>query len=249
MMMKRFLLVTAYDGTNYSGYQIQPGQPTIEGILNKALSEFLNEDIKTIGASRTDAGVHSYGNIAVFDSNTTIPAEKISYALNTRLPADIRVVKSFEVREDFHPRRDVTDKTYEYRITFGEFELPTERLYSYHIRHDIDVSKMKKAAAYIEGEHDFTSFCSAKTDKEDKVRTVYEILIELKDENSLTISVRGNGFLYNMVRIIAGTLVKAGEGKILPESIPEIIETRDRSKAGPTLPAKGLFLKEIRYNS
>lgn len=244
--MKRFLLLVAYDGTDFHGYQIQPKARTVEGVLNQTLSEFLKEEIVTIGASRTDAGVHSYGNLAVFDSETTIPAEKLALALNTKLPEDVRIIKSLQVSSDFHPRKNVVEKTYEYHINQSEIELPTKRFYSYHVRKRLNLEEMKKAASLIEGRHDFTSFCSAKTDKEDKVREVYEVSIREEGED-IVISVRGNGFLYNMVRIIAGTLVKVGEGKLVPSEIPVILEKKDRTLAGKTLPPEGLFLKEIKY--
>lgn len=247
--MKRFLLVVAYDGTCYSGYQIQPENvPTVEGMLNMTLSEFLKEEIVTIGASRTDAGVHAYGNVAVFDSETTIPPEKLALALNTKLIGSIRIIQSREVPADFHPRKKVVDKTYEYLLDRSKIQFPTERKYSYHCPKDLDIEKMRKAAAFMEGEHDFTSFCSTKTEKENKVRRVYQITIE-EEGHKIKISVRGNGFLYNMVRIIVGTLVKVGEGKLSPEEIPNIIEKKDRTLAGMTLPPQGLFLKEIRYES
>ena len=245
--MKRFKLTVAYDGTAYCGYQYQPELPTIEGCVNDALSELLKENIVTIGASRTDAGVHSYGNVAVFDSNTTIPAEKLAPALNTKLPDSIRIMESREVPIDFHPRRNVIDKTYEYHINTATIPFPTDRKYIHNVKHDLNIENMKEAAKFIEGRHDFTSFCSTKTDKEDKIRTVFQIDVKEFLRNGIVIRVRGDGFLYNMVRIIAGTLVKAGEGKIKPEDIPVIIERKDRGHLGTTLPAKGLFLMGIRY--
>ena len=245
--MKRFKLVVAYDGTAYCGYQYQPELPTVEGCVNDALSELLGENIITIGASRTDAGVHAYGNVAVFDSDTTIPAEKLSPALNTKLADDIRIMESLEVAADFHPRKNVIDKTYEYHINTAKIPFPTGRLYSYNVKHNLDIKAMREAAKFIEGRHDFTSFCSAKTDKEDKVRTVFQIDVEEALRSELIIRVRGDGFLYNMVRIIAGTLVKVGEGKIRPDEISSIIERKDRGHLGTTLPAKGLFLMGIRY--
>lgn len=245
--MKRFKLVIAYDGTYFCGYQYQPELPTVEGSVNLALSELLGRNTVTIGASRTDAGVHAYGNVAVFDADTSIPAEKLALALNTKLDDSIRIMESIEVSPDFHPRANVIDKTYEYHINTAKICFPTERRYSHHINRSLDLEAMRKAAKLIEGRHDFTSFCSAKTDKEDKVRTVFQIDIEEVGRNGLIIRVRGDGFLYNMVRIIAGTLVKAGEGKIKPEEIPSIIKRKDRGHLGTTLPAKGLFLMGIRY--
>jgi tRNA pseudouridine synthase A len=245
--MKRFKLTVAYDGTAYCGYQYQPELPTVEGFVNDALSELLGENIVTIGASRTDAGVHAFGNVAVFDSDTRIPAENLALALNTKLADDIRITESLEVAADFHPRKNVIDKTYEYHINTAKIPFPTDRLYIYNVKHKLDIAAMREAAKYIEGRHDFTSFCSTKTDKEDKVRTVFQIDVEEALRSELIIRVRGDGFLYNMVRIIAGTLVKVGEGKILPDEIPPIIERKDRGHLGTTLPAKGLFLIGIRY--
>ena len=245
--MKRFKLTVAYDGTAYCGYQYQPELPTVEGFVNDALSELLGENIVTIGASRTDAGVHAFGNVAVFDSDTRIPAENLALALNTKLADDIRITESLEVAADFHPRKNVIDKTYEYHINTAKIPFPTDRLYIYNVKHKLDIAAMREAAKYIEGRHDFTSFCSTKTDKEDKVRTVFQIDVEEALRSELIIRVRGDSFLYNMVRIIAGTLVKVGEGKILPDEIPPIIERKDRGHLGTTLPAKGLFLMGIRY--
>ena len=245
--MKRFKLTVAYDGTAYCGYQYQPELPTVEGFVNDALSELLGENIVTIGASRTDSGVHAYGNVAVFDSDTRIPAEKLALALNTKLADDIRITESLEVAADFHPRKNVIDKTYEYHINTAKIPFPTDRLYIYNVKHKLDIAAMREAAKYIEGRHDFTSFCSAKTDKEDKVRTVFQIDVEEALRSELIIRVRGDGFLYNMVRIIAGTLVKVGEGKISPNEILSIIKRKDRGHLGTTLPAKGLFLMGIRY--
>ena len=245
--MKRFKLIVAYDGLAYCGYQYQPELPTVEGVLNDVLSELLGEKIVTIGASRTDTGVHAYGNVAVFDSNTKIPAEKLALAINANIIKSIRIMESSEVAADFHPRRNVIDKTYEYHINMAKIIFPTDRMYRHNVNHALDIEAMKEAAKFIEGRHDFTSFCSAKTDKEDKVRTVFQIDIEEVPRNGIIIRVRGDGFLYNMVRIIAGTLVKVGEGKIKPEEIPDIIEKKDRKHLGTTLPANGLFLMGIRY--
>lgn len=244
--MKRIMLTVAYDGTNYSGWQIQPGVPTIEGILNTELSLLLKEEIHVIGASRTDAGVHAEGAVCVFDTDSRIPGEKFSYALNQSLPEDIRIRASKEVAADFHPRKVPTKKTYEYRIYCDEFPLPTNRLYTHFTYLKLDVSAMKSACSYFIGEHDFKSFCSAHTDVETTVRTIYDL--HIKEEGKLlTISVCGNGFLYNMVRIIAGTLIDVGCGRIQAEDIPEIIEKKDRSYAGQTAPAKGLCLHHYEF--
>ncbi len=245
--MKRVKLVIAYDGTRYCGWQLQPGQPTIEAELNKALSELLGEEIVVIGASRTDSGVHALGNVAVFDTNSAIPAEKISFALNVRLPEDIRVQSSTQVEDAFHPRRTVSRKTYEYRILNRKIALPTERLYSTFIYYDLDIARMREAAGYLIGEHDFKSFCSVKTQVTDTVRTIYQLDIR-QDGDIIIISVTGSGFLYNMVRIIAGTLIEIGRGAYPPERIKEMLEGCDRKLAGPTAPANGLCLIKIEYN-
>ena len=244
--MKRVRLTVAYDGTNYHGWQIQNNGITVESELNRCLSELLQEEIRVIGASRTDAGVHALGNIAVFDTNARMPAEKISYALNQRLPEDIRIQKSEEVAPDWHPRHVDSRKTYEYRIYRGEFPMPVKRLYSYFTYRRLDVEKMRRAAAYLEGEHDFQSFCQTGAQTETTVRRIYAIEIE-EQGAELVIRVCGNGFLYNMVRIIAGTLMEVGEGKRAPEDMERILAACDRAAAGPTAPAQGLMLMRYEF--
>ncbi len=244
--MKRVKLVVAYDGSAYHGWQIQPGAPTIEGELNKALSELLQEEIQVIGASRTDSGVHALCNVAVFDTHARIPAEKISYALNQRLPEDIRIQESMEVPADFHPRHCNSRKTYEYRILNRPFPLPTKRLYAHFTYVPMDVRKMQAAADYLVGEHDFKSFCSVNSAAETTVRTIYELTVD-KQEEEIVIRVCGNGFLYNMVRIIAGTLMEAGRGNIEPEQVVKMLEAKDRQAAGPTAPACGLMLVKYEF--
>lgn len=246
--MKRVKLIVAYDGTNYSGWQFQKNAVTIEQKLNEALSSLLGEEIAVIGASRTDAGVHSLGNVCIFDTNTQIPAEKICYALNARLPEDIVVQDSCEVAADFHPRAGKSSKTYEYRILNREFRDPTRRRDTYFYHHNLDVEAMQKAAGFLEGEHDFKSFCSVHTQVETTVRTIYRCTAE-KDGDIIRIRVVGNGFLYNMVRIIAGTLIEVGAGKRKPEDILLMLEKKDRCCAGPTAPACGLTMIGISYNS
>ena len=244
--MKRIKLTIAYDGTNHCGWQVQPNGITVEEVVNKALKKLTGEDIQVIGASRTDSGVHALGNVAVFDTHTTIPPERISYALNQRLPEDIVIVKSEEVAEDFHPRYCDCSKTYEYHILNTRIPIPTKRLTNYFVSYDLDVEKMRKAAGYLIGEHDFVSFCNVRTDVEDTVRTVTELEI-LKDGEEITIRISGNGFLYNMVRIIVGTLIRVGRGFYEPEKVKEILEAKDRKAAGVTAPPHGLILAEIRY--
>lgn len=244
--MMRVKLVVAYDGTNYSGWQLQKNAITIEQKLNEALTNLLGEEIVVIGASRTDAGVHSLGNVCIFDTDTRMPAEKICFALNSRLPEDIVVQDSCEVAANFHPRAGKSSKTYEYRILNRTFPDPTRRRDTYFYHYSLDVEAMKKAASYLEGEHDFKSFCSVHAQVETTVRTIYSCTVE-KDDDVIKIRVTGNGFLYNMVRIIAGTLIEVGAGKRKPEEILKMLEKTDRTVAGPTAPAHGLTMICINY--
>ncbi len=246
MSKKRVRLTVAYDGTAYHGWQVQPGVVTIESKLNECLSELLKEEIQVIGASRTDSGVHALGNIAVFDTSARMPAEKISYALNQRLPEDIRIQKSEEVPSDWHPRHCESRKTYEYRIYRAEFPMPVNRLYALFTYHKLEVEKMRQAAFYLEGEHDFKSFCQTGAQVESTVRRIYSVEV-LEEGRELVIRVCGNGFLYNMVRIIVGTLLEIGQGKRTPEDMAQILEKKDRSAAGPTAPAHGLMLMKYEF--
>jgi len=245
--MRRIKLEIAYDGTRYCGWQVQPEEITVEGLINEKLSQLLGEKIEVIGASRTDSGVHAMGNVAVFDTNSSIPAEKFAKALNVRLPEDIRVQTSCEAPIDFHPRRTECVKTYEYRIQNRKIEMPMDRLYSYFVYVDLDIEAMQRAAEYLVGTHDYKSFCSVKTQVLDTVRTIYSIKVS-KKEDIIYIRIKGNGFLYNMVRIIVGTLINVGRGFHSPEKVLEILKACDRSLAGPTAPAKGLTLVKIEYN-
>lgn len=244
--MKRIMLVVAYDGTNYHGWQIQPNGISVEEVLNKHLTELLKEEIIVIGASRTDSGVHALGNVAVFDTQTQIPGDKISFALNQRLPKDIVIQKSMEVAEDFHPRFCNSTKTYQYTILNSRFPKPTHRLYSHFIYYPLKEELMMEAAQYLIGEHDFKSFCSTRTQVVDTVRTIYDLKVE-KTGELIHITISGNGFLYNMVRIIVGTLVKVGLGIYPPAHVKDILEKKDRNFAGPKAPAMGLTLQGIEY--
>lgn len=245
--MRRVMLVVAYDGTNYRGWQVQPNGITIEQVLNETLSALLGENIAIIGASRTDSGVHALGNVAVFDTESRMPADKICFALNQRLPEDIRVQRSFQVADDFHPRKANCIKTYEYRILNRKISLPTSRLYAHFCYFDLDLEKMRRAAEYLTGEHDFKSFCTVKTQAEETVRRVEEIAVEREGE-MVVIRIRGNGFLYNMVRILTGTLVETGLGQREPEQILAVFSSRDRADAGMTAPPQGLCLMEVTYD-
>lgn len=286
--MRRIMLTIAYDGTDYVGWQMQPNGVAVEQVINKALSELLKEDIIIAGASRTDSGVHADGNVAVFDTETRIPAEKICFALNQRLPKDIVCTASCEVKPDFHPRHADCVKTYEYRIYNAVHPDPIKRRYSYFVYVPLDIDAMRKAAGYLTGEHDFASFCSAHAQVKTTVRTVYTLDIITQDEKTdsmisdcthknidsrgesadtgeinpengagnarrtyeasdITIRISGNGFLYNMVRIIVGTLVKVGYHFYPPEHVKEILKGCDRNLAGPKAPAEGLKLVGIEY--
>lgn len=245
--MRRIRIVVAYDGTDYCGWQIQSNGITIEEILNREISKVTGEEIRIIGASRTDSGVHAMGNVAVFDTESTIPPERMAYALNRRLPEDIIVVSSDEVSPDWHPRYKVTvSKTYEYHIYNAPMPNPLKRRYSAFVSFSLDVEKMREGAAYLEGEHDFVSFCNVRTNVEDTVRTIENIRI-FEQDSEIIIRITGNGFLYNMVRIIAGTLIRVGRGFYAPEKVKEILEAKERTEAGVTAPACGLVLVNIEY--
>lgn len=320
-MTRRILLRVAYDGTNYHGWQLQPNAATIEGELNRALCALTGEEIVVTGASRTDAGVHALGNVAVFDTTSRIPAEKFSYALNQRLPEDIVIQSSKQVADDFHPRHCDCRKTYEYDILNRTFPLPAYRNTAYFLYGTLNIEAMRRACQAFLGEHDFASFCAAGAQVQTTVRTIYSLEVECRPlteagtpvppasgeavnaadgkhgeqvqqaqsasgemlnaaagksdeqvqqaqpesgetaipaagganagsaDQLLTIRVKGNGFLYNMVRIIAGTLVEVGRGHIKPEEVAGIIAAKDRAKAGPTAPARGLRLVEIEYRN
>ncbi len=248
MEKRRVMLIVSYDGTNYNGWAYQPADNviTIEGLLNDAIHAATGEDIKVIGASRTDAGVHAYGNIAVFDTCSSIPPDRFSFVINHLLPEDVRIVSSRQVPGDFHPRHCDTRKTYEYRFLNSKEEVPTKRLYTYHMNIPMDEKRMLEASAYFLGEHDFTSFCNVNSQAESHVRIIYDLHVtRIGDE--VIISITGNGFLYNMVRIIAGTLMQVGIGKKEPKDMADIIQAKDRGKAGPTAPANGLFLIGYKY--
>ncbi len=244
---RRVKLIISYDGTNYCGWQVQINGITVEEVINRELSRMLGEDIAVIGASRTDSGVHALGNVAVFDTFSKIPPEKMCFALNQRLPDDIRIQDSCEVPLDFHPRYCDSTKTYEYKILNRRFDNPVMRLYTHFVYMPLNYEKMQEAAKYLVGEHDFKSFCSARTQVTDTVRTIYSLDVS-KEDDIIKIRISGNGFLYNMVRIIVGTLIKVGLKVYPPEYVKEILEACDRNVAGPKAPAKGLTLIGIVYN-
>ncbi|MDO4267495.1 MAG: tRNA pseudouridine(38-40) synthase TruA [Eubacteriales bacterium] len=241
------MLVVAYDGTNYCGWQLQPNGVTIEEVLNRELSALLKEPVQVTGASRTDSGVHARGNVAVFDTENRMPADKICLAVNQKLPEDIRVQSSCEVPPDWHPRKANCVKTYEYRIMNSRIPMPLERLYAHFSHYPLNVQSMQQAGQYLIGEHDFKSFCTVRTQAEDTVRTIYSLQTVQAEDGMISIRISGSGFLYNMVRIIAGTLLRVGSGMYPPEHVEEILEARDRQQAGETAPARGLTLVSMEY--
>lgn len=244
--MHRIKLTVAYDGTNYCGWQVQPNGVSIQSTLQKAIEDLVGEKVNVTGASRTDSGVHALGQVAVFDTMKEIPDWKYALAINQRLPKDIVVQKSEEVSMDFHPRYTSVVKTYEYRILNRRVQLPNERLYSYFVPGRLNLEKMQEAAVYLVGEHDFRSFCSQKTKVLSTVRTIYDLTIE-KQGDMIILRITGNGFLYNMVRIITGALLKVGFEQKTPEEIKDALENPSGKAAGPTAPAHGLTLVEIKY--
>ena len=242
----RIALQIAYDGTDYVGWQIQKNGISVQQRINEAVSDLFGEPIEVMGASRTDAGVHAYGNVAAFDVATRMPADKIAFALNQRLPDDIVVQYSQEVDGHFHPRFDAVEKTYEYHIMNTRHPQPLKNRTCYFYHHPLDIERMRRASAPLIGEHDFTSFASIHSQTKTFVRTIYSLGVS-RQEDEVVIRITGSGFLYNMVRIIAGTLIQVGAGLREPEDMARILEARDRAVAGPTAPAKGLVLVEVIY--
>jgi len=248
--VKRVLLEISYDGTNYGGFQIQKNAASIEGTLAEKLTQLTGEAHKIIGGSRTDAGVHARQNIAVFDTDSRIPADKFCLALNRYLPEDIRVINSYEVPPFFHPRKRDTTKVYKYRFYNSKTCPATLRAFYYHVHAPLNYEKMRVAASYFVGTHDFTSFSNIHTPVKDKVRTLSRVAIvdeDTSDPAMKSVLIEGDGFLYNMVRIIAGTLITVGKGGFEPADMKRIFSARDRERAGPTAPAKGLILWEYRF--
>lgn len=251
------MLTIEYDGTDFSGWQRQPEVRTVQGELEAALSKVCGTPIQISGTSRTDAGVHALGQRASFNGDFGIPTERIARAVNNMLSggmhskskcADVRIVEVEEMPEDFHARFDAKGKTYRYIIKDDGKQDIFRRNYCYQVSGALNVEAMKAAAKYIQGTHDFACFQAAGgTPRETTVRTIYGLEIERTQENDVVIEVTGNGFLYNMVRIIAGTLVEIGQGKINSEDILTIIESKDRQKAGHTAPPEGLYLVEVYY--
>ena len=242
----RIKLIAAYDGTNYNGYQSQVNGIAVQDVLEKAIADLFGQPIRTLGASRTDTGVHAEGNVAVFDVDSRIEPSRIAFALNARLPQDIRILDSARVPDDFHPRFQRTIKTYQYHILNRKFPDPLRRNTEMHYYYELDEHAMHKAAQMLIGEHDFASFAAAGFSSRTTVREIYDASVT-RNGDRITFTITGNGFLYNMVRIIAGTLLEIGAGKYMPEHMADILEAKNRKAAGPTAVSKGLVLVRIEY--
>ena len=244
--MRNIRLTIEYDGKDFNGWQKQPNKLNIQGEIEKAIFNIMHEEVDLIGSGRTDAGVHSLGQVANFKVNSDFPIEKIPIALNSQLKNSIVIKKAEEVDERFHSRYNAKNKTYRYIINNSRTGTAIYRNLEYCYPIELEVEKMKEAAKYFEGEHDFKAFKSSGTSGKNSVRTIYNAQVR-KEGERIFIELTGNGFLYNMVRIISGTLLDVGLGKIKPEDIKEIIEKKDRQNAGKTLPAHGLYLVKVEY--
>ncbi|WP_077368813.1 tRNA pseudouridine(38-40) synthase TruA [Anaerosalibacter sp. Marseille-P3206] len=244
--MRNIKLTIEYEGTNYHGWQVQPNAITVQGEIVKAINNITKENVNLIGSGRTDSGVHAKGQVANFITNSKIPEDKFSYAINSQLPLDIAITKSEEVPIDFHSRYDAIGKRYRYLIYNRPIRSPLYKNYAYHIPYELDFEKMNVAKEQFLGTHDFKAFMSSGSEIEDTVRTIHSISIT-KQDSLIIFQVEGNGFLYNMVRIIVGTLVEVGNGKKEKDSISQIIKSKNRMSAGHTAPANGLYLEKVFY--
>jgi tRNA pseudouridine38-40 synthase len=253
--VRNIRFVVSYDGTEYSGFQTQPSGNTVQDQLEAAIRMLTGEQVKVTASGRTDAGVHAYGQVCNFHTRSSIPIERWCLALNSRLPNDIVVRAADEVPLEFHARKSAKRKTYRYTIRTGRFPDVFQRKYQFHHPGHLDAAAMREALKYLEGEHDFTSFCSIKTEAESRVRTIFAANLEdipdsgvLEDPAGIIrISITGNGFLYNMVRIIVGTLIEIGEGKRPASEMRDILLAQDRKRAGATAVAHGLMLWQVEY--
>ena len=244
--MKRVKIVVAYDGTNYCGWQVQPNGLSVQEVLEKHLSDLLGEEIRITGASRTDAGVHAFGQVANFHLDTELTDGELKKYLNRYLPEDVVVLSCEEAPERFHARLNATGKTYRYRIWNGTVRNVFDRRFVWQIEEPLDLEAMKEAAQALVGRHDFASFTSAKSKKKSTVRTVSEIGIR-KEGGEVVLTFTGDGFLYHMVRILTGTLVEAGLGKRPADGMERILAAKNRQEAGMLAPACGLALMEVYY--
>ncbi|MEW9122268.1 MAG: tRNA pseudouridine(38-40) synthase TruA [Thermotaleaceae bacterium] len=244
--MKNIKLQVEYDGTDFCGWQKQLNGRTVQGEIERALEKVLKKPVKLSGSGRTDAGVHALGQVANFNEDISVPTDKIPYALNSLLPADIAIWKAEEVEANFHARYSAKRKKYIYQIYNDKVRSPLMRNYAFFVPQPLDYDAMCAAGKYFLGTHDFKGFMAAGSNVKDTIRTLYKLDVYLSND-LIKIEVEGNGFLYNMVRIIAGTLIEVGKGNILRTAIPQIIDSGMRDKAGPTAPAQGLYLAEVFY--
>lgn len=245
--MKNHKITVQYDGTRYKGWQVQKStEDTIQGKIQHVLETLVGHPVEVIGSGRTDAGVHAFGQIANFHIEETYGEEEIIKWLNEHLPQDIAVTNICGVEERFHSRYQADAKTYRYRIHTSSISNVFERKYVYEYLVPLDIEKMRKAAEYLIGTHDFRAFCGNRRMKKSTVRTIYSIEIEV-NESEIAIIYTGNGFLQNMIRIITGTLIEVGDGRREPKEMIQILESRDRSMAGYTVPPQGLILEKVTY--
>ncbi len=243
----RYVLRISYDGTNYAGFQKQDNAVTIQSVLEDVLSKVCKTDIQVVGSGRTDAGVSAIEQVCHFDIDSELDTRKVKGYANSILPKDIRLMEISLISEDFHARFSAKQKTYEYYFYTNSEVIPVYDNFATYIGYNLDISKMQSACKFFVGEYDFTSFCASNTSVVDKVRTIYNMDIVEVNDGLYKLSITGNGFLYNMVRIIMGTLVDVGLGKILVENISNVIESKDRTQAGKTISAHGLYLKKVIY--
>ncbi|MGM0847195.1 MAG: tRNA pseudouridine(38-40) synthase TruA [Bacillota bacterium] len=245
--MQRIKCTVAYDGSSFAGYQVQPGKRTVQLEIERALSNIhTGEEIKITASGRTDAGVHAKGQVFHFDTKLSIPEEKWPRVINNKLPPEVVVTSAEVVPDDFHARFSAVKKEYRYSVYRTETTDPFKRNFALHFPYNLNIEEMKKAAEHLIGEHDFTSFCSAKTNVKDKVRTIYSIELKEKEEE-ITFCYTGNGFLYNMVRILSGTLLEVGSGRYSAEETAAMLKARDRGAAGKTAAPQGLYLWKVYY--
>jgi tRNA pseudouridine38-40 synthase len=249
--MRNLKLLLAYDGTDFSGWQVQPGSATIQGTLASAIGRITGEKVLPQGSGRTDAGVHALGQVATFATESTIPAENLVKALNDILPASIRVLETSEAPPEFHARKSARAKTYRYRMYRSPICPPFLARYVWHYPYPLDESAMQQAAGLVIGEHDFTSFAAVDPERGcdeevSNVRRIFESEWERMGDE-LTYTIRGNGFLHHMVRNLVGTFLLVGKGTLQPQDVSRILQVRSRSAAGATAPASGLYLVKVEY--
>lgn len=245
--MRNIKLVIEYDGKEFNGWQKQPDKLNIQGTIEKAIESITGEQVDLTASGRTDRGVHALGQVANFKTNSNIPIEKMAIAINSNLKKSIRIISAEEVDDKFHSRLTCKRKTYRYIINNSEYGTAIYRNLETHIPLKLDVEKMKKAVKFFEGEHDFKAFRASGTSSKSSVRTIYNAEVKQMPDERIFIELTGNGFLYNMVRIIAGTLVEVGIGKIQPSEIENIIKSKNREMAGKTLSPQGLYLVKVEY--